>query len=125
MKAKLSALWIFVLLNIIFADIHRLLKPGFLEEIMTGTIGGTQITEGLLLLAAIGLQIPIVMVLLSWVLKYRVNRWANIIAGAITIAFILGNRQPGIDEIFFVAIEVVALLLIVWYAWKWTNHQQE
>ena len=31
MKAKLSTLWIFVLFNIIFAEFHKLLQPGFLE----------------------------------------------------------------------------------------------
>jgi len=35
MKAKLSTLWIFVLFNITFLDIHKLLQPGFLEEVMT------------------------------------------------------------------------------------------
>ena len=119
MKAKLSTLWIVVLFNIIFLEFHKFLQPGFLQEVMTGTVNGTQLTQGVLLMGAIVLEIPTAMLLLSRVLKYRVNRWANIIAGAITIAFILGNRQPGIDEIFFVAIEVVALLLIVWYAWKW------
>ena len=121
MKAKLSTLWIFMLLNVIFADIHGLLKPGFLEEIMTGTVNGTQMTEGLLLLGAVMIEVPIAMVLLSRVLKYRVNRWVNIIAGAITIALVINNRPTAPDEIFFATIEVVAMSLIVWYAWKWPN----
>ena len=105
MKAKLSTLWIFIPLNVIFADIHRLFKPGYLEEIMTGTVNGTQITEGVMLLAAIGLQVPIAMVLLSRVLKYRVNRWANIIAaGPKGIAFIINIRPTAPDEIFFATI---------------------
>ena len=121
MKAKLSTLWIFMLLNVIFADIHGLLKPGFLEEIMTGTVNGTQMTEGLLLLGAVMIEVPIAMVLLSRVLKYRVNRWVNIIAGAMTIALVINNRPAAPDQIFFATIEVVTMLLIVWYAWKWPN----
>ena len=124
MKAKLSTLWIFILLNVIFADIHRLFKPGFLEEIMTGTVNGVQLTEGLLLVAGIMMEIPIVMVVLSRVLKYRVNRWANIIAaGPIGIAFIINSRPTAPDEIFFATIEVVAMSLIVWYAWKWPKQE--
>ena len=121
MKAKLSTLWIFMLLNVSFDDIHGLLKPGFLEEIMTGTVNGTQMTEGLLLLGAVMIEVPIAMVLLSRVLKYRVNRWVNIIAGAMTIALVINNRPAAPDQIFFATIEVVTMLLIVWYAWKWPN----
>src|SRR5215216_2702946 len=50
MKALLSTIWIFVLFNIAFRDIHEILRPGFLEEVMTGTINGVQMTEGFLLL---------------------------------------------------------------------------
>ena len=119
MKAKLLSLWIFVLFNMIFSEFHRLLHPGFLEEVMTGIVGGVQLTQGVLLLGAIVLEIPIAMVLLSRVLKYRINRWANIIAGAIVIAVVIGNVSTDLDNIFFTTIEVLSLLLIVWYAWKW------
>ena len=125
MKAKLSTLWIFVLLNVIFRDIHELFRPGFLEEMMTGTVNGVQMTEGVLLLGGIMAEIPIAMVLLSRVLKYRVNRWANIIAGAITIAFIMANRPKDLDDMWFLAIGVVALSLIIWYAWKWPNPESQ
>jgi len=73
------------------------------------------------LLGAIVMEIPIAMVLLSRVLKYRVNRWANIIAGAITIAILIGNASTDLDNIFFTTNVVVSLSLIVWYAWKWLN----
>ena len=121
MKAKLSTLWIFVLFNIIFAEFHKLLQPGFLEEVMTGFVGGVQMTQEILLLGAIVLEIPIAMVLLSRVLKYRVNRWVNITAGAIAIAFVIVNVSTELDNIFFTTVVVVFLSLIVWYAWKWPN----
>ena len=121
MKTKLSTLWIFILFNMIFLDIHALLKPGFLEEVMTGFVNGTQMTQGLLLLGAIMIEIPIAMVLLFRILKYRVNRWANIITSVITTAIILSNLSTDPDNIFVGTIIVVALLLIVWYAWKWPN----
>ena len=121
MSAKLSTLWIFVLFNIIFSEFHRLLQPGFLEEVMTGTIGGVQMSQEVLLLGAMVLEIPIAMALLSRVLKYRVNRWANIIAGAITIAIVISNGSTDLDNIFFTTIGVVAMSLIVWYAWRWPN----
>ena len=118
-KALLSTLWIFVLFNMIFRDLHEFGRPGFLEEIMTGIVNGVQITEELMLVGGIMAEIPISMVLLSRVLKYRVNRWANMIAGAVTIAFVINNGAKDLDDMFFAAIEVVALSVIIWCAWKW------
>jgi hypothetical protein len=121
MKALLSTLWIFVLFNIAFRDIHEILRPGFLEEVMTGSVNGVQMTEGFLLLGGMMLEIPIAMVLLSRVLPYRVNRWANIIAGPIAITLIVVGAPSDLDDMFFATIEVVTLLLLVWYAWKWPD----
>jgi hypothetical protein len=121
MKAKLSTLWLFVLLNVIFRDIHELFRPGLLEQMMTGTVNGVQMTEGTLLVAGIMLEIPIAMVLLSRVLEYRVNRWANIIAGAIAIPLVIGIGPKDLDDMFFATIEVVALALIIWFAGKWSE----
>ncbi|MDJ0800801.1 MAG: DUF6326 family protein [Calothrix sp. MO_167.B12] len=118
-KALLSTLWIFVLFNMIFRDLHEFGRPGFLEEIMTGTVNGVQITEELMLIGGIMAEIPISMVLLSRVLKYRFNRWANMITGAITIVLVIQNRPADLDDIFFATIEIVSLLFIVWCAWKW------
>ena len=122
-KAKLSTVWIFVLLNVIFRDLHELFRFGFLEEMMTGIVNGVQVTEQTLLLGGILIEIPIAMVLLSRILEYRVNRLANIIAGALSIAFILANGPQDLDDIWFTVIEVVTLLLLIWYAWKWPNQE--
>ncbi|NES99308.1 MAG: hypothetical protein F6K62_23710 [Sphaerospermopsis sp. SIO1G2] len=61
------------------------------------------------------------MVLLSRILKYRINRWLNISIGVITIAFTVSKNIQDLDDIFFMIIEVLALSFIVWYAWKWRN----
>ncbi len=60
-KALLSTLWIFVLFNMIFRDLHEFGRPGFLEEIMTGVVNGVQITEGLMLIGGIMAEVPISM----------------------------------------------------------------
>lgn len=120
MKVKLSTLWIFVMFNMAFADIVGFMNPGALEDIMTGNVG-IEITQGLLLVFAILLEIPIAMIVLSRVLKYSANRWANIIAGVITILFVIGGGNPSLSYIFFATIEVLCMLLIIWYAWKWPN----
>lgn len=122
MKAKLSTLWIFVLFNITFRDIHEILKPAFLEEVMTGTVNGVQLTDSLFLLGGIMIEVPILMVLLSRLLMPIINRWANIIAGVMTILFVINNGVSDLDDMFFAVIEIVALLFVIGYAWKWPKH---
>ena len=120
-KAKLSTLWIFYLLNTIFRDIHEFVEPGFLEEVMTGTFNGTQITEHLMLLGGFMVEVPIAMVLLSRLLPYGANRWANIIAAVITISFEMMNGTTDLDDTFHMFIEIAALSFIIWSAWRWRN----
>ena len=121
MKAKLSTLWIFIMFNMVFADIFSFMYPGFLKQIMAGNADGTQITPEFLLIAAMVTEISIAMVFLSRLLKYGVNRWANIIGGVITILWVIGGGSTTLHYIFFASIEVVCSLVIIWLAWKWRN----
>jgi hypothetical protein len=121
-KALLSTLWIFVLLNIIFRDIHEFFRPGLLKEMMAGVVNGNKVTEEVMLIGAIMVEIPILMVLLSRILNYRINRWVNIIIGAITIALVIGMGQKDLDDLFFTTVEVIALSVIIWLAGKWRKY---
>ena len=120
-KVLLSTLWIVVMINMAFADILGLFIPGALEEVAKTSVStGTTIPQ-LMLGGAIMLEIPIAMILLSRVLKFKVNRWTNIIASVFTIVYVVGGGTLSPHYIFIATIEVVCMLLIVWYAWKWTN----
>jgi len=121
-KVKLSTLWVVVMFSMVFADILSFMMPGFLKELVEGSFE-IQITQGLLLVFATLLEIPIVMIFLSRVLKYRANRWANIVACAITIPFVIGMGSTDLHYIFFATIETVCMLLIVWYAWTWPKQE--
>ena len=106
----------------LFRDMHEFARTGFIEELLAMTSNGAQISEGLLLGAAIVLQIPMAMIFLTQVLQVKVNRWANLIAAGVTIAMIVGNNlAPDLDDLFFVVVECAALLLVIWYAWGWSN----
>ena len=78
MKVRLSALWLFAMLTYTYGDVVTLMDP-----VKHGSI---QLTEGFLLGGSIFMMIPITMVLLSRILKYRANRWTSIIAGTIMTA---------------------------------------
>ena len=119
LKVKLSTLWIVVMFNMAFADILS-----FMLEWTTGHTPEVQVSQGVMLAFAVLIEIPIAMILLSRVLKYRVNRLANIIAAAITIVFVIGGGSTHLHYIFFAAVEVLCMLLIAWYAWKWPNPER-
>lgn len=121
-RVKLSTLWIVVLFNIVFADIVGFMNPGALEQIMTGATG-FDITQELLLVFAILLEIPIAMIFLSRVLAYRANRPANIVASVITIVYVVGAGTASLSYVFFATVEVACLLLIVWSAWQWRKSE--
>jgi hypothetical protein len=86
--------------------------------------GTVKITSGFLLGTAIIWEIPFLMIVLSWALKYRANRWANIIAGTLFVVAQIGSLFLGAASsmyYFYSMVEIAALLLIVWNAWKWRN----
>ena len=116
-RVKLSLLWIFVLFNVVYADILSLMDA---TSPIRKIIAGTAMHAGILVAGAILMETSIVMVILSWILNYKVNRWVNIIIAAINI-FAVVTGGHGLYYAFFAAVEVVCMLLITWFAWKWTN----
>ena len=118
-QTLISTLWIFILLNIVFRDLHQFGKKGFLEEISSGIVNGVVISEELMLVGGILAEIPILMVLLSRILNHKANKWANIIAGTITlVVFATAIPSSDMDDIFHMIIEVAAILWIFQIAWK-------
>ena len=112
-KATLiSTLWIIVVLNIAFADI-------FSFFIDSGS--PLEVSPGLFLGFAIILEIPIIMIILSRILKDKVNRWVNTVASVITLVFVVAGGSLTPHYIFFAAMEIVCMILIVWLVWKKTE----
>ena len=118
-KVLLSTLWIVVMINMLKADILSLYIPGTLDE-LAAFAGDTPIPL-LMLGGAITMEISILMIILSRVLNYRINRWANIVTSIITILFVVGGGSTHPHYLFIATIEVICLLLIGWFAWKWSN----
>ena len=121
MKAKLSTLWIFFLFNIIFRDIHEFVEPGFMEEVLTGTVNGNPVTEHMLLLGGVMIEVPIAMVLLSRVLPYGANRWTNMIVAILYGVLVPAFGTTDLDDTFHLIMEVAALSTVIWSAWRWRN----
>ena len=127
-KIMLSALWVTLMLFYIYADIVGFYSPGNIEKVISGKIGGIQITEGFLFVMAIWMAVPSVMVFLSLLLKANANRWVNIIIGIISIVVLGATFFAGefsARYTFQAIVEGVLIALILWYAWTWPKQQSE
>ncbi len=120
-QVKLSTLWIVVMFNMVFADILSFLNPEFMAELITGTVDGNLITKEMLLAFAVLLEIPIAMIYFSRVLDRKINRIFNLIAGFITIVFVVGGGSLTPHYIFFASVEVLCILFIMGTAFKWPD----
>jgi hypothetical protein len=125
-KTLLSTVWIFAVVNYLYCDVMTLMDSAFLKQFMQGNVGGVATTQGFFLAAAILMEISMSMILLSRILKYKVNRWANIIAGTITTvvqfsSLFFGSSMPSSYYIFFSIMEIASTAFVVVYAWRWRD----
>jgi hypothetical protein len=94
---------------------------------MLENTGSIVTTPGLLLTMSMIFVVPILMSVLTLMLKSSVSRWANRIIGIlyalITFAFLVlcFVLRSASYEFVWATAQLVFALLVVWYAWKWTN----
>ena len=121
-RIKLSGIWVALMLTYLLGDVLRIFSGDF----NAGEIGDMQISQGMYLGMAILMVIPVVMVFLSLTLKYKANRWTNII---VAIFFFLFNAvglptYPSAYDQFLIVVGLLFNILTVWYAWKWHEKEQ-
>ncbi|MEM8792356.1 MAG: DUF6326 family protein [Pseudomonadota bacterium] len=121
-RIRLSALWLFILLNIIFRDIHQFVLKSHLEMLLTGTYNGVVITEELMLFGAIIVQVPIGMVLLSVLLCRRHGRPVTFVAAPLAAAGMVSNVPTDMDDVFHLVVQLGAIAAILWTAWRWREN---
>lgn len=119
-KLKLSALWAAVMFCYVYGDYFGLYVPGQLKGMLEGhgPIGPTN--QGSLVITSLLLAIPGIMVFLSVVLPPRLNRWLNILLGALYTLVVLVTI-PG-SWTFYIVLSILEMTLtatVVGYAWRW------
>jgi len=130
-KERLSLLWVFALLNYLYADVIALWAilgspPADAPHLGQVALGAS----------AVLMEIPIAMILASRLLPHRANRLANIVAG-ILVTLVNGfltfipplvgwGRPPALPEyLFFATLETVCTVAIVWQAWTWSAGERQ
>lgn len=130
-KVKLSALWAARMLSGLQGDSTRLHDPVALRELVEGT-SAVQVTNELLFIMSVIFAIPILMIILSLILRDRVNRWVNRVVGIAFVVFdlcFLGLTlflwEFSAYEAFWSLMYTVFTGLVVWYAWKWPKQEAQ
>lgn len=126
-KLKLAALWASFMFLYIYVDYFHLYMPGALEDMLAGKVFVFEITQVFLLVVLATVTIPALMIFLSVALPAKVNRWTNIIVATVYIPYTLFNLvgEAWMHMVFGATVEVVLLLLVIWYAWKWPELQAD
>lgn len=120
---KLHAAWVFLLLNVLFRDLHDLFAEGFLSEALSGMSNGVRVTEETILAGGIAMEIPIAMTFLSLVLSAKWARRLNLIVPVLMLPLLILAGFRDLDDYFFVAIKVVALGYIFFIAFQWKSNE--
>jgi hypothetical protein len=117
-RAKLSTLWIVVMMNMILADIFSIMVELVHKNTLDGMPGEVKM---IMAIAAIITNVPILMIYLSRVLPYKFNRWTNIVAAVFTIIYVVGGASLFPHYYIIASIEVIVLLIIILKSWRWNR----
>ena len=117
---KLSIIWVCVMLIYLLGDVLRMYSGDFKNGQMNGV--DFKLTQGMWLLIAVLMLIPILMVFFSATLNQPVNRWANIIVAVFFLLFNLVGlpTYPSLYDKFLLVASMVFNGMTVWYAWNWS-----
>jgi Family of unknown function (DUF6326) len=121
LKLKLAALWTSFMFLYTYVDFFHLYMPDTIKNILVGKVFVFEISYVFLLVAMIFVAIPVLMIFLSVALPAKVNRLTNLIVAAVFIPYMLFNLvgDAWVHMYFAAVIEVILLILIICYAWKW------
>lgn len=121
----LSALWLFILMIIIFRDIHQFVLKSHLEMLLVGYYNGILITDDLMLMGGFFAFVPISMVLCSLVLERRRLRPVSAFGVIFTAGPALMAPPTDMADVLHFGVGFCAIAAISWIAWCWREDHFE
>jgi len=126
-KLVLSALWIAMLFVFAYVDIFGFYRADVLDAALDGKVATTAFTVNqiFLTLTLVYILLPTLMVVLSLLLKPRVNRIINIVASLLYVLSIIVSciGEQWTYYILGSIVEAILLVAIARAAWKWPPPQ--
>ena len=123
-KIRIALYWVALMFFYIYNDILSFFQPGHVADLVGGQLEGIVFTQSFLIAAALLMALPGLMVILSLVLKARINRIVNLALGIFHILVLAGTQFVGENETWiywriYEAAEAAILVLIIVTAWRW------
>ncbi|MEU4437288.1 DUF6326 family protein [Micromonospora chalcea] len=123
-QAKLAAAWASFMFLYIYVDYLALYKPGFIDDILAGTVHEFDTGPTFVALALTLMAVPILMILLSTTLPARVNRATNLVVATLYIPVTVYNADgESWTYLYFygfsIGLELLLLAFILRTAWTW------
>lgn len=123
-KMKIAAAWASFMFLYIYVDYLALYKPGFVDDILNGTVHEFDTGPTFVSLALTLIAIPSLMIVLSAALPARANRAVNLMVAALYIPVSIYNvaGESGSYSYFYglsIGLEVLLLAFILRCAWTW------
>ncbi len=126
-KFVLSGLWIAMLFVFAYVDIFAFFREDVLRAALDGKVATTalMINQMFLTAALVYILLPSVMVVLSLVLRPRVNRMTNLVVSVLySLTIVYSCRgETWVYYLLGSAVEVVLLFAIARTAWKWPRRE--
>ncbi len=110
--------WVAMMLTYLLGDVLRVFAGSF----TAGEMAGRQASEWMWVAAAAVMAIPILMIVLSLIVPYPAVRWLSIAVAIFMVIFnLIGLPYPTLVDNVLIVFSFVFNLLIIWYAWNWTE----
>ncbi len=115
----LAFIWVCVMLIYLLGDVLRIFSGDAEKGKML--LEMRKMGQGVWVGIAMLMLTPIIMIFLTLVLPYEVNRWANLIMSGFWLLFnLLGlPSYPSMYDRFLLLISMIFNVLAIYYAWNW------
>jgi len=116
-RIQLAGLWISVMLIYLLGDVLRIFSGDYLK----GDTDISTFTQPMWLGISFLMVLPIIMIPVSLMTGYPVNRWANIILAVFWFLFNLVGlpTYPSVYDKFLLIVSMVFNVMTIWTAWNW------
>lgn len=117
MRLFLAAIWVALMLTYLLGDVLRIFSGNFIA----GEMGGKPASQGMWMVCAVIMVLPILMILLTLGLPQPVSRWTNIgMAAFFFLLNIIGlPTYPSMYDKFLIVVGLGMNALTIWQAWNW------